>query len=137
MSRKGNIWTACRIKKFHSNFWSAIQHCISLQKEDPSAPIYVYKCGHCTGMHVTRGLSDSNRAMSVVKKALKKNLKMMSSINFWMKADPVHVASKIDSEIRLLKHLLGIELIPRNHWMYEDWNTGEYSDETTLPDWDD
>jgi hypothetical protein len=129
MSGRRQKWTACRIKKVHFDFWSAMQHCTSLQKDDPSAPIYIYKCNFCDGMHVTRGRS--TRADKKVRYGLSRNLRTMSNPDFWYKADPSVINSVIDLEIKFLKHALGIELMNNNHLF------GDYFDEASISDWND
>jgi hypothetical protein len=98
---KRNRWAACRIKKVHHDFWTALQHCVSLQKAEPFASIYIYKCDFCSGMHVTRGHAWKNTKK--ISKALKKNLAVMGNLSWWYKAPPAVINHRITLEIYLLK----------------------------------
>lgn len=104
---KRNVWLSCRIKKAHHNYWTALQHCVSLQKESPFDPIHVYKCLYCDGMHVTRGKTNCHNR--TIRKSLKRTLRSMSNINFWLCAPPEIIEKTIKIEMRLLKHVLGIQ----------------------------
>lgn len=111
MSRKSkrNPFFSCKIKKVHFDFWSAMQHCASLQQANPFSYIAIYKCDFCEGMHITTG--GVGKKLSKIKKALDKNLKIMRDPLWWDKAPPEVIEHRVSLEIELVKKFYGMKPI--------------------------
>lgn len=92
---------SCSIKKVHFNFLTAMQHCMSLQQQEPLANIAIYKCDFCDGMHVTRG----NKRLHSARKVLSTNLRLMRDPNWWVHCPANIQLHRIDLEIRAIRQL--------------------------------
>lgn len=96
----GKHWrNTCFKKKAHYNFWTALQHCLSLQEKLPEARISLYQCRECDNIHLTT----SHRLINGIRKALASNLRSMSKSEWWDRAPAIVIEKRIAWEMVLLR----------------------------------